>query len=599
MVIAACRSRPSPPRPPAVTEGVTPAAPARSPLATAPRVDLTADDPCVAPPPPTVAPRWSLVGYRPGPRLREVTATGRHHEALVAVTSREVCVSRDQGLTWRSALGAELALAAPVPVDLRSLRAVVVIAQGSPADPKPARVFVSRDRGEHWEALALPPEAGAGARVHTDGQSTLWVHDGGRLWWSDDARGWQGPRPPPGGPIDRFEACGALLVARIERRGERYFHRSDDRGASWRPLRLGHLGIDGGDGVVRCLGWRGALEAGRGALPTHWSFDGGRTWERARYDLRARAAARALAEDSSAAADPPRCGATPGGALVCRDARRIVFGLDRDHVYEVSAPAGCERVRVLDDERVMAFGPSCGVYLSADRGGIWRPVTTSVDPERAAAVGAPGRGGFVSPASAWRIDDGLWWTDDGGAHWRTILTAQTRGLRAGAFSDRRRGVFTRDDGWVAATRDGGERWTGLFREDVERLATSGPWVMLTTRNRVRVSPDAGGTWRHSRPFPADRRLDPVLVVSGQRRAVELAPGVRVVQQGRSIALTRSGETQPVVDGLPPGWELLSAHLARDVVDRVLLVGGAVLRHDPAPGDLARAAAPAHRTRPRP
>lgn len=598
-----CRPRESTPAPPAVTEGSPspprdPPRPAAAP--TAPRAAATdPPDPCQPPPRPAVAPHWTLVGYRPGPRLREVVSTGRRREALVAATSREVCVSLDGGASWETALDASAALAAPVPVDLPGLRAVAVIAQGSATEPRPAKVFVSRDRGERWEALALPAGAGARARVHTDAQSTLWVHDGARLWWSEDARAWQGPRPAPGTAIDRFDACGAVIVARIERHGERYFHRSDDRGATWRPLRLGHLGIDGGDGVVRCLGWRGALEAGRGPLPTHWSFDGGRTWERARYDARARAVARSLAEDPRWSADPPRCGATPDGELACSDARRLVLGLDRDRVHEVSAPAGCERVRLLDDHRAMAFGPSCGVYLSVDRGGVWRPVSTSVDPDRASTVGAPGRGGFVGPASAWRVDDGLWWTDDAGARWRMILTAQARALGSGTFGDRRRGVFVRDDGWVVATRDGGERWTGLFREEVERLASSGPWVMLTTRARVRVSPDGGVTWRTSLPFPPDRRLDPVLQVSGARRSIELAPGLRVVQEGRGVSVARAGRAEPVVDGLPPGWDLLAAHMTNNFVDRVLLVGGAVLRHDPAHEDVARFEVTARRPRARP
>lgn len=201
-----------------------------------------------------------------------------------------------------------------------------------------------------------------------------------------------------------------------------------------------------------------------------------------------------------------------------------MLGLDADRVHEVVAPAGCERVRLLDDHRAMAFGPSCSMYFSVDQSRMWRPLSASVDPERAQRTGAPGRGGFVGPSTAWRVDEGLWWTDDAGGRWRMILTAQARALGSGAFSDRRRGVFVRDDGWVVATRDGGERWTGLFREEVERLATSGPWVMLTTRSRVRVSPDGGETWRTSLPFP-ERRLDPVLLACRARAArSSLPPG---------------------------------------------------------------------------
>lgn len=590
--------------PPALTEsaGTAPQRPTALRAVAAPPMARSMSetvDLCTPPPPPTVAPHWSLVGYRPGPRLRDVVATGRHREVLVATTSREVCTSRDGGATWQRAFDPQAALALPVPIELPGLRAVVVIAQGSVAEAQPAKIFVTHDAGTRWTPLPLPPGASEGARVVTDMQSTLWVHDGTRLWWSTDARNWQGPHTTPGTSLDRFEACGSLLVGRIERHGERYFYRSDDRGATWRPLRLGHLGIDGGDGLVRCLGWRGALEAGRGPLPTHWSFDGGRSWERARYDPHTRAAARALGDDPRGAASSPRCGSTSAGELVCGDARRLVLGLERNHRHEVNAPAGCERIRLLDDHRAMAFGPSCEVYVSDDRGGVWRPLSVSIDPERTAPLPSMGRGGFVSPSSAWRIDEGLWWTDNGGARWRMLLTAQTRSLTGGTFSDRHRGVFVRDDGWVVATRDGGEHWVPLFREEIERFASSGPWVMLTTHTRVRVSPDGGVTWRTSLPFPAERRLDPVLVVSGSRRTIDLAPGLRVTQEGHRITVTRGARTETVAEGLPPGWDLLAAHVTNTHVDRVLLAGGAVLHHDPAHEDVARFEVSARRPTARP
>ncbi len=540
---------------------------------------------CTPPPAPVTALGWSLVGYRPGPALREVTAAGRHLEALVATTTRAVCVSRDWGATWSDALPDAGALASPVAVELSATHTVVVIAQGTVTEPRAPRVYASRDAGRTWEPLALPAGAGERARVFTDRRRAVWAVSGTRLWRSEDAGDWEGPRALPGRDADGADACGDVMVARVQLATDRFWHRSDDNGATWRPMRLGHLGIENGDGLVRCLGWRDALEAGRGALPSHWSFDGGRTWERARYDDHARAAARALAEDPTYAADPPHCGSTSQGELVCMDAHRMVLPDARARGAEVTAPAGCERVRMLDDHRALAFGPSCGVYLSQDRGGLWHRMSTSVDPFRARRRPDAGRGGFLGPKVAWRIDDGLWWTDDGGARWRPVISPFTRGLAWGVFVDRRRGVFARDDGWVVSTRDGGERWTWVLHEEVERLASAGSWLMLTTASRVRVSPDGGLSWRASLPFPSDVRVDPVLEVAGARRWIDVAPGVRVVQQGGRIEVTRHAEgaarTVEVVRGLPAGWDVLAAHATGATVDRVLLAGGAVLKRDAA------------------
>lgn len=528
---------------------------------------------------------WRLIGYNPGPVLREVIAAGRQHDTLVATTPEAVCVSRDWGERWTSAVPTGARLDAPVAVELDDAHITVVIAQGTERAPSPPRVFFSRDGARTWEPLALPPEAGDRARVFTDRTRTVWVGDGTRLWRSDEAREWQGPRAMPGRGADLVDACGTTLIARVQLAADRYWHRSDDNGRTWRTMRLGVLGIDSSaDAKLRCLGPRDAIEVGRGAVPTHWSFDGGRTWERSRYDDHARAAARALAEDPHAdEVDAPRCATTPHGLIVCTDARRAVFPAMHPRPVAVSAPAGCERLRMLDDHRMMAFGPSCGVYLSVDRGGLWRRMSTSVDPGRVARAPSAGRGGFLGPRGAWRIDDGLWWSDDLGAHWRPVLSQGARSLVWGVFVDRRHGVFVRDDGWVVATRDGGESWSWVIREEVERLASAGTWLMLTTPSRVRVSPDGGENWRASLPFPTDARVDPALQREGALRWIDVAPGARVSQRGGTISWSVSDDggvrADDVVRGLPDGWTMLAARATDGVPDRVLLSGGAVLKRE--------------------
>lgn len=586
--LPACdRSRPSTPPRPHVVEGTSPPLARSAPAPDPPVAIETAnpDDPsgCTPPPAPTTGRAWSFVGFNPGPTLRDAISAGRHLEALVATTRSGVCLSRDGGVTWASAFARDVTLTEPVAVELEVSHTLVIVAQGTAAAPVRPRVFVSRDVGRSWEPLELPAGAGDRARVFTDRRRAVWVASGTRLWRSDDARAWRGPKSLPGRDSEGVDACGPVLIAKVQLAADKYWHRSDDEGATWRPMRLGHIGIDGGDGNVRCLGWRDAIEAGRGSLPSHWSFDGGRTWERARYDDRARAAARALAEEADERIDPPHCASTPHGALACMDARRVVFPDLRERGVEVVAPAACERVRVLDDHRMLAFGPSCGVYLSNDRGGLWRRMSTAVDPERARRAVNYGRGGFLSAKVAWRIDDGLWWTEDVGAHWRQVISPGTRALSWGVFVDRRHGVFARDDGWIVSTRDGGETWAWVLHEEVERLASAGSWLMLTTSNRVRVSPDGGETWRASLPFPSDVRVDPTLTVEGARRWLDVVPGVRVSQSGGRIeVVTRTGgapQTEEVVRGLGAGWEMLAAHATNGAVDRVLLMGGAVLRRD--------------------
>jgi photosystem II stability/assembly factor-like uncharacterized protein len=585
--LSSCGRHPdAPPARPRITEG--PTAPLVRPSTNDPTssdVPAHLDDPsgCAAPPLPTTGQGWSFVGFNPGPTLRDAISAGRHLEALVATTRTGVCVSRDGGVTWASAFEREGALASPVAVELEASHTLLVIAQGTAARPTAPQVFVSRDVGRAWEPLALPSGAGASARVFTDRRRTVWAVSGTRLWWSDDARGWRGPRTMPGRGADGFDACGPVLIARVQLANDKYWHHSDDEGATWRPMRLGHLGIDGGDGNVRCLGWRDVIEAGHGTLPSHWSFDGGRTWERARYDDRARAAARALVDEPDDRLDSPHCASTPHGALACLDARRVVFPDLRERGVEVMAPAACERIRVLDDHRMLAFGPSCGVYLSNDRGGLWRRMSTSVDPERARRAVNAGRGGFLSAKVVWRIDDGIWWSDDVGARWRQVISPGTRPLSWGVFVDRRHGVFARDDGWIVSTRDGGETWSWVLHEEVERLASAGSWLMLTTASRVRVSPDGGETWRASLPFPSDVRVDPTLTVEGPRRWIDVSPGVRVSQSGGRIEVitraTGAPHSDEVVRGLGAGWEMLSAHATNGVPDRVLLMGGAVLRRE--------------------
>lgn len=554
--------------------------------------EMASEGHCAGAPTPTVAPRWNLVGYHPGPVLEDVLAAGARRDTLVAITRRELCVSDDEGATWRTEIGGDRPLDEPTLAELIADQTLVLVAQGSAVRPSAPRVYVSRDAGAHWAERALPPAAvlaGASARVFHDRVRRLFVATPTQVWTAADGGEWESPHALPGRTAREVDACGDTLIARAEMERDSFYFRSEDRGASWRPFRLGALGLEAEGAVVRCVRWRGGIEAGRAPVPGWWSFDQGRTWQPSRYDITAMRDARSRVEDPGIAAvtDAPRCMTAPTGELACVSPRRLLLPAadgpwQREHApeREIHAPALCDRLRRVDDRRMVAFGPACGLYVSHDLGGVWRAMSTHLDASRPDALPGRGTGGFVDRDTAWRLDGGLWWTHDGGAHWRLVASQRGRGLLWGAFVDSERGVFVQRDGWVVATDDGGVRWHLVLRGDVSRLVTAGRTVMLTTSDRAMLSLDGGASWRRVVTLPSGREFDPALVVDGERRHVDLAARLRLVQQRDAIELVRreggGAEHESVVRGLPRAWVMLGAHTTGTVVDRVLLAGGAVL-----------------------
>lgn len=568
---------------PSVTDPAPRVAPASQPasvrtaVAAAPR---SVGDGCASAPLPVVSPAWSLRGYHPGPSFLSLVAAGPHHRTLVGGTSSHVCIRDDEGERWRDPLP-RATLDHPEVSRLGGLDALLIVAQGTALGPATPQVFVSFNEGEDWSPVTLPPEAiaaGSRARVFTDRARRLFVTDGAHLWRSDDARTFSAPSTLPGSESDQVDACGDTLIARAHIGEDLFFHRSDDHGRSWRPFRLGAIGLEGANVMLRCIGWRGGIEAGRAPLPTHWSFDQGRTWEPARYDAEARAIAHTLSDDPSAEGEAPRCAQTPGGQLMCTDSGRLVLP-DAGHRAEVHAPAHCDRLRLLDDQRMVAFGPTCGVLISTDRGGLWRSVSSATTARTGTTLGG-GRGGFLSRDVAWRLDGGLWWTRDGGEHWRIVPSPTGRTLERGTFVDESRGVFAQTGGWVLSTRDGGRSWTYVLRGEVERIASGGAWVMVTTSDRVRLSPDGGQTWRTSGTIPSTVPIQVSVEVYGTQRRIDLSPELRVVQQGDAVSVVRAEggqrRTTELVRAIARGHELVAAHATGDAVDRVMLGGGAML-----------------------
>jgi hypothetical protein len=367
-----------------------------------------------------------------------------------------------------------------------------------------------------------------------------------------------------------------ILPARVD--DDWFFHRSFDHGVTWRPLRTGVIGVEGSGALVRCITERGGIEAGRPPLPMNWSWDGGHAWRLAPYDATALRAARTLVENPSAG-ETPHCASGPGRLIQCVDNGRARLIRERGGAsQEIPGPSTCEYVRQVDERRTVAFGPSCGFFLSGDRGGVWRRVTQSLEPDRGANY-AEGHGGFVNAHTAWRLDGGIWWTFDSGEHWRPFFSVGERMLERGVFVDPRNGVFATNTGWVVATRDGGRTFTYVLRGEVERIASSGRAVLVTTAQSMRVSPDGGVTWLASGAAAPSTPLDPSVDIVGRGRAVALPGGVRVTQNGDRLVIDRHGREEEIAHDLPSTFGLLAVHVAGSSVDRVLLERGAVLAHE--------------------
>jgi photosystem II stability/assembly factor-like uncharacterized protein len=429
----------------------------------------------------------------------------------------------------------------------------------------------SDEEARSFEVLALPSVGDQRIiEVFTDRIGTIYATTEHALFRRErKAERWEGPFALPGRSARAVDACGRVLLAQstVDDQGS-YWFRSFDRGRRWSPFRLGVLGIDGDRAVIRCLGARGAIEAGRGPLPSHWSFDGGRTWKRAAYDERARR----LARERGASA--VRCRQGPADTIECLDAARtrLVEGSMRG--VEIYAPGRCESVTVLDTRTTVAFGPSCGVLVSRDRGGLWQQRLSAAIVNE--STQDDGRGGFVDRSAVWMLDGSVWWSLDGGARWFPVASVIGRTLERGVFVDRLRGVFVTSTGWVVATRDGGRNWTYVLRGEVERVSAEGTMVYVTTPTTVRVSPDGGVHWWLPGVGASGARLRSTVERDGDTRFVRLSDGLRVEQRSQRIEVVSRTERTLLATIDDPRTVMLAADRDSRAGVRVLLSDGTVL-----------------------
>jgi hypothetical protein len=526
-------------------------------------------------------PGAAVFGARAGPALMDLWITRRGR--WLGATRTRLCASEDEGRSFHEVL----ALGAPVetrlePLDSNGPWLLVARAERAPGARNRGPIV-----GAWWsldpEARAFepiaPPPLRPGELVRdwfTDHRGVLFLRSSSALYRRPvPQRAWSAPLPLPGRDTREMNACGRVLIAvsTVDAEGA-YQFRSFDGGERWSPFRLGALGLTGESVVLRCLGARGAIEVGRGVLPSHWSFDGGRVWSPAGYDDRARRIARERGSDAA------RCRAGPADAIECRDPARVRLLSETGLDSEIYAPARCEHITQLDTRTTVAFGPSCGVLVSVDRGGLWSQRSASSEEPDGELVERPdgeGRGGLVDARAAWRIDGSIWWTFDGGARWSPVASVIGRTLLRGVFVDRRRGVFVTRNGWVMSTRDGGRTFTAVLQGEVERISAEGSMVFVTTPRTVRISPDGGTRWWAPGVGATGARVHPVVERDGDGLRVRLRDGRRIEQRAGRVELV-SPEGRALLGTLEdPRVTLLDADHDPARGARALLSDGTILR----------------------
>ncbi len=514
-----------------------------------------------------------------GPAIRDLRVT--HDGAWVAITTNAICTSKNAGETWQ--LRAEIARE-DGPWSLQEVGAehrwLFVQTRTSSSVNAVAEAWVSHP-DESWSRLELPRTTQAIRSLDTDGLGRLYAHNSRELFVRELATrrdsGWSEPTQLPGRDALSLHACGRVLLthSQLDEDGSFWF-RSFDRGAHWSPFLLAVLGLDADHALLRCLGARGGIEAGRPPLPSHWSFDGGRTWTHAEYDERARRIAR---EQGIHAV---RCQPGPTGAIECRDDSRTRLVAGSRPNREIYAPAWCESITQLDSRTTASFGARCGLLVSSDHGGLWRPVFAAQNPADSAAP--DGQGGLIGDRDAWRLDGGIWWTHDDGAHWTPVASVIGRTLTRGVFIDRERGVFATRNGWVVSTTDSGRTWVYVLRGDIERISSDGPKVFVTTTASVRVSPDGGEHWWSAGVGATGARVTPIVQRLGAGLFVQLADGHRVEQEGEQIRWLRPDQPPMVLlRNLREHVTLAAARVDNHAQVKVLLSDATILRSSP-PGD---------------
>ena len=186
--------------------------------------------------------------------------------------------------------------------------------------------------------------------------------------------------------------------------------------------------------------------------------------------------------------------------------------------------------------------------------------------------------GLVGPRLGWAMNGlALWWTHDGGNHWRTITPPQIRATGDVVARVTDIAAVGDDDIWVAAadiaggavsrhiaiesTRDGGRRWRSVVPPSCEACGAAHVSFVDARRGFALVGPrlsprlfetsDGGATWR---------RLTSNVAFTGPIRFVTDSVGWGVSDPGGIVAVTRDGghHWRRVAFAPPPGYRRQSA-----------------------------------------
>lgn len=344
-------------------------------------------------------------------------------DTLVQTQADTLWLSRDQGRTWRA-----LALPGSPGARLASLSRVardrLLAATDQQAQPSTGAWFTSADEGLSWQPLP----GGAAASLSGEDPSI-------GLWFTDARHG---------------VLVSARGLARL----------TDDGGVTWSPPKpyasalpaAGLLPSPPTGSLVftsEKVGWAvGAYAAVR-------SIDGGLSWQPVPTDVGSRRVSMQAVGDRSYWVLAEEC---RGGGDVLRPCDRGLYvssDAGQTPLQRVADIPPLAQVAMADDRAGVMLTADGGLHVSADGGRNWSPARSGGLP--AASVGTFH---FRTPGDVWLLAGTLLHSTDGGLNWVPVtLPPATPELLGLHFVDADHGWLVGRAGTVLYSADGGRSWT--------------------------------------------------------------------------------------------------------------------------------------------
>lgn len=489
---------------------------------------------CDAPGRPVLSPGWSVTQWPTVPRMTTVEARAN---VLFGTTSSAVCQSVDGGSQWRTLIEdleyPSITLSANNVLVVRS----GIAPDGSAVSGAPVLWWTSVDGGEQWRQSTEAPEEPSGRALAAMREDR------------------------------RVVLCGGALFTTVERGGHTGVLQSADGGESWRRQRaVGELA----EGVrPRCVASGVVMLEGRDRLPVAVSRDAGATWRSVRPPPVEVVEDDEEADGNTVGEERGR-GCVPLGTrgLFCEISGQTYLSDDDGRRWRLGhSPVG-GRAILQHGARIVGVGG--GVAESEDGGRRWSLVAPA---EGAVNLGV--RGGILDAMTYWIAGAGLWWTDDGGEHWRaTLLPFQL----VEVFSQRRLvGVASVGNGRCArrveVSVNGGRTWRRAIRAAVGGVRSVGGSVEVVpcTGTRGWVTRD-GVRWRRGVVLaePLASPDESPGVFTNERIGIDATGGVL-----RTVS--RDGDVEVIARRWPAHLVPVAARSEHGVVEIVLFGNGTVLR----------------------